>query len=235
MDLRYGMNPQQAAASAAPVTPGSWPVRVLNGQPSFINMLDALNGWQLVHEAGQLLGRPAAASFKHTSPAGAALSGPVDEVTAELYGLHGADDAVSAAASAYLRARDADPKSSYGDFAAVSTHVDASLARTLAGVVCDGIIAPGYEQGTVAQLSKKKNGSFLILEADPAFSPPPRESREVFGAQASSPAWTAPGWPAPRPTPGGCAATRRSRPCPSPPKSAARTRSPGSSASSKET
>ena len=180
MKLRYGMNPQQATAHAAPVTPGSWPVRVINGQPSFINVLDALNGWQLVHEADRLLGRPAAASFKHTSPAGAALSGPVDEVTA---GLYDADSRVSGVASAYLRARDADPKSSYGDFAAVSVPVDAEFARLLAGVVCDGIIAPGYEPGTVAQLSKKKNGSFLVMEADPAFSPPPRESREVFGVR----------------------------------------------------
>jgi len=180
MELRYGMNPQQATAHATPVTPGSWPVRVLNGQPSYINMLDALNGWQLVHEADGILGRPAAASFKHTSPAGAALSGPVDEVTA---GLYDADGSVSGVASAYLRARDADPKSSFGDFAAVSVPVDAGLARLLAGVVCDGIIAPGYDPGTVAQLSKKKNGSFLIMEADPAFSPPPRESREVFGVR----------------------------------------------------
>ena len=178
MRLRYGMNPQQAAAEATPVTPGSWPVRVLNGQPSLINMLDALNGWQLVHEASEVLGRPAAASFKHTSPAGAALSGPVDEVTA---GLYGTGD--SAVASAYLRARDADPKSSYGDFAAVSSPVDASLARVLAGIVCDGVIAPGYDPGTVATLSKKKNGGFLIMEADPSFTPPPRESREVFGVR----------------------------------------------------
>lgn len=180
MRLRYGMNPQQATAEATPVTPGSWPVRVVHGQPSFINMLDALNGWQLVHEAGQVLGRPAAASFKHTSPAGAALSGPVDEVTA---GLYGADHSISGVASAYLRARDADPKSSYGDFAAVSRPVDAALARLLAGVVCDGIIAPAYDPGTVSALSKKKNGGFLIMEADPAFRPAPRESREVFGVR----------------------------------------------------
>jgi AICAR transformylase/IMP cyclohydrolase PurH len=186
MKLRYGMNPQQATAHAAPVTPGSWPVRVLNGQPSFINMLDALNGWQLVHAADRLLGRPAAASFKHTSPAGAALAGPVDEVTAGLSGTAdggGGVSGVSGVASAYLRARDADPKSSYGDFAAVSVPVDAALARLLTGVVCDGIIAPGYDPGTVAKLSKKKNGSFLVIEADPAFRPPPRESREVFGVR----------------------------------------------------
>jgi phosphoribosylaminoimidazolecarboxamide formyltransferase/IMP cyclohydrolase len=174
------MNPQQAVAYAAPVLPDSWPVRVVHGQPSLINMLDALGGWQLVREAGQLLGRPAAASFKHTSPAGVALAGSVDEVAAAPYGRT-AGDGISGVASAYLRARDADPKSSYGDFAAVSRPVDMDLANLLTGVVCDGIIAPGYDQGTVAVLSRKKNGRFLVMEADPAFTPPPTESREVFG------------------------------------------------------
>jgi len=183
MRLRYGMNPQQATACATPIVPGSCPVRVVHGQPSLINMLDALNAWQLVREADQLLGRPAAASFKHTSPAGVALAGPVDEVAAGPYGMDG--DSISGVARAYLRARDADPKSSYGDFAAVSRPVDADLAGLLAGVVCDGIIAPGYDPGTFAVLSKKKNGRFLILEADPAFTPPPQESREVFGIRLS--------------------------------------------------
>jgi phosphoribosylaminoimidazolecarboxamide formyltransferase/IMP cyclohydrolase len=177
--LRYGINPQQEAAHAAPVTPDRWPVRLLHGEPSFINMLDALNGWQLVHEAGQALGRPAAASFKHVSPAGAAVSGAIDEVTAELYGV--ADGEVGALASAYLRARDADPKSSYGDFAAVSHPVDAELAELLTGMVCDGIVAPGYAPGTVERLSKKKNGRFLIMEADDSFVSPREEAREVFG------------------------------------------------------
>jgi AICAR transformylase/IMP cyclohydrolase PurH len=177
VELRYGINPQQAA-QAAPMRPGKWPVRILHGKPSFINMLDALNGWQLVHEASQSVGRPAAASFKHVSPAGAAISGPIDEVTAELYGV---GDGVGALTSAYLRARDADPKSSYGDFAALSHPVDAELAELLTGVVCDGIIAPGYAPGTVERLSKKKNGRFLILEADETFVPPAYEAREVFG------------------------------------------------------
>ena len=182
MRLRYGMNPQQAAAHAAPVLPDRWPVRVLHGQPSVINLLDALGGWQLVREAGQLLDRPAAASFKHTSPAGVALAGRVDDVAAATYGRTGGAG-ISGVASAYLRARDADPKSSYGDFAAVSRPVDLDLADLLAGAVCDGIVAPGYEPGTVAALSRKKNGRFLIMEADPAFTPPPTESREVFGVR----------------------------------------------------
>jgi len=180
MRLRYGMNPQQATACATPVTPDAWPVRPVHGQPSLINMLDALGGWQLVREANALLGRPAAASFEHTSPAGAALAGPLDEVAA---GPHQAGPGLSAVARAYLRARDADPKSSYGDFAAVSSPVDADLARVLARVVCDGIIAPAYQPGTVATLSRKKNGQFLILEADDAFTPPPRETREIYGVR----------------------------------------------------
>jgi AICAR transformylase/IMP cyclohydrolase PurH len=179
MRLRYGMNPQQAAACATQVMPDNWPVRVVHGQPSLINMLDALGAWQLVREAGQLLGRPAAASFKHTSPAGAAVAGPVDEVAVGPYWTSG--DGISGVAGAYLRARDADPKSSYGDFAAVSSPVDADLAGLLSRVVCDGIIAPDYEPGTVATLSRKKHGRFLIMEADTAFTPPPQESREVFG------------------------------------------------------
>ncbi|NEC89909.1 hypothetical protein [Streptomyces sp. SID12501] len=110
MDLRYGINPQQQAAYVAPVRPGQWPVRVLQGSPSYINMLDALNSWQLVLEAARALHRPAAASFKHVSPADAAVAGPVDDVTAELYSID--RDGVGALTSAYLRARDADPKSS---------------------------------------------------------------------------------------------------------------------------
>ncbi|MGP3917326.1 phosphoribosylaminoimidazolecarboxamide formyltransferase [Nonomuraea sp. 10N515B] len=181
MQLRYGLNPQQAQAHATPTTPDRWPFRILHGQPSFTNLLDAQNAWQLVHEAAQALGRPAAASFKHVSPAGAALSGPIDEVTEQLHGIAGSR--ITDLTSAYLRARDADPKSSYGDLAAVSHPVDADLAELLTGMVCDGIIAPGFEPGTVERLSSKKNGRFLILEADPAFTPPPQESREVFGVR----------------------------------------------------
>src|SRR5215470_7080822 len=104
MKLRYGMNPHQASAQATPVTPGTCPVRVLHGEPSLINMLDALNAWQLAAEASRLLGKPAAASFKHTSPAGAAVSGPLDEAAAALYGT---DAGINGVASAYARARDA--------------------------------------------------------------------------------------------------------------------------------
>jgi phosphoribosylaminoimidazolecarboxamide formyltransferase/IMP cyclohydrolase len=177
VDLRYGINPQQAARAEAIAE--SSPVAVLNGRPSYINVLDALNGWQLVREADRALGRPAAASFKHVSPAGAAVSGPLDDATAELYGLRGC--AVGELTSAYLRARDADPKSSYGDFVAVSRPVDRELAGVLTGLVCDGIVAPGYEDGAVATLSGKKKGSFLVMQADASFVPPRWETREVFG------------------------------------------------------
>ena len=170
--MRYGMNPHQSASIIA----GRGP-RVVSGEPSMINYLDALSAFQLAREADEATGRPAAASFKHVSPAGAALSGTIDEVTADLYGM----DGLGPVASAYLRARDADPKSSYGDFAAVSAPVDAELAALLSGVVCDGIVAPGFEPGTVATLSAKKGGRFLVVEADPDFVPPQREVREVFG------------------------------------------------------
>lgn len=178
MQLRYGTNPQQTAASAAPVRAGAWPLKMLNGEPSYINLLDALSGWQLVREAAGALGRPAAASFKHVSPAGAALAGPLDAATAALYRT---DVGAGALTTAYVRARDADPKSSYGDFAAVSHPVDAELADLLGHVVSDGVIAPGFEPGTVAALRRKKKGRFLVVEADPDFVAPPQEERELHG------------------------------------------------------
>ncbi|MGW2302474.1 phosphoribosylaminoimidazolecarboxamide formyltransferase [Streptomyces sp. NPDC001809] len=177
--MRYGINPQQATARAVPVDPEQVPLRLLQGRPSYINLLDALNSWQLVREAARTLGRPAAASFKHVSPAGAALAGRVDEATARLYGVDAAS--VGELTSAYLRARDADPKSSYGDFVAVSHEVDVELAQLLTKVVSDGIVAPGYAPGALEILAGKKKGAFLVMEADPAFEPPKEESRDVFG------------------------------------------------------
>lgn len=181
MELRYGMNPHQRPAVAEPV--GSGPVRVISGQPSYINLLDALNSWQLVRAADALLGRAAATSFKHVSPAGAAIAGDIDEVTAGLYGVAAPGDLTAA----YLRARDADPRSSYGDFVAVSRSVDAELAELLTGVVSDGIVAPEFEPGTVARLATKKRGQFLVLQADPHFVPPTTESREVYGMRLTQP------------------------------------------------
>jgi phosphoribosylaminoimidazolecarboxamide formyltransferase/IMP cyclohydrolase len=185
MELRYGMNPHQRPATLVPVEPGSAPLRVVGGSPSYVNVLDAAGAWQLVREAARVLGRPAAASFKHLSPAGAALAGPIDGPMASAYRLDPAR--VGLLTSAYARARDADPKSSYGDFVAVSHPVDAELADFLRGVVSDGIVAPGFEPGVVAALAAKKSGRFLVLEADPGFTPPPIETREVFGLRLTQP------------------------------------------------
>ncbi|TDO54207.1 phosphoribosylaminoimidazolecarboxamide formyltransferase/IMP cyclohydrolase [Kribbella sp. VKM Ac-2571] len=157
MRLRYGTNPHQAA------TIDHAPFTVVAGEPSYINVLDALTGWQLVREAAERFGVPAAASYKHVSPAGAALGETV--------------------AAAYTRARDADPKSSYGDFVAVSHPVDLELAMVLKRVVSDGIIAPGYDEGVVEILAAKKRGTYLVLEADPEFEPPAEEVRELYGVR----------------------------------------------------
>lgn len=192
MQIRYGTNPHQKA-SIEPVRPDVWPFRVVGGEPSLINVLDALNAWQLVREAAETFGRPAATSFKHVSPAGAAVAGPVDPVMSRLYRV---DEGSSPVARAYGRARDADPKSSYGDMVAVSHPVDDDLADLLAGVASDGIIAPGYAPGTVARLAAKKGGRMLVLEADPGFPPPPVAIREIFGVQITEERDTAPLRPA---------------------------------------
>jgi phosphoribosylaminoimidazolecarboxamide formyltransferase / IMP cyclohydrolase len=174
MRLRHGMNPHQAAR----ITGGPGPVRVRHGDPSYINLLDALNGWQLVSTAASVAGGPVAASFKHVSPAGVAVAGVVDDTARQTWGLAANPGPL---ASAYIRARDADPKSSFGDMIAVSAPVDAELASLVRGVVADGIIAPGFEPGTVGVLAGKKRGAFLILEADPGYGPPRWERREVGG------------------------------------------------------
>ncbi|WP_326560527.1 phosphoribosylaminoimidazolecarboxamide formyltransferase [Micromonospora sp. NBC_01796] len=185
MNLRYGMNPHQRPATATPVDPTRRPFRLLHGDPSYINILDAAAAWQLVREAANALGRPVAASFKHVSPAGAAAAGPIDAVMARTYGLE--PTTIGALTSAYVRTRDADPKSSYGDFVAVSETVDAELADLLRRVVSDGIVAPGYEPGVVSVLSAKKGGRFLVVEADPDFQPPLTETRDVYGLRLTQP------------------------------------------------
>lgn len=174
MRLRYGINPRQDAR----VMGGDGPLRLVSGAPSYINLLDAVNGWQLVREAAAAVGAPVAASFKHVSPAGVAAAGGLDAAAAEAWDVSGTPGAL---ASAYLRARDVDPKSSFGDLVAVSEPVDAELAGVLARVVSDGIVAPGYAPGTVGVLARKKRGTFLVLEADPAYRPPEWERRDVFG------------------------------------------------------
>ncbi|MFC4034773.1 phosphoribosylaminoimidazolecarboxamide formyltransferase [Streptomyces polygonati] len=178
--LRYGLNPQQAAAGATTPDGGPLPFSVLAGAPSVLNLLDALQGWQLVRAAGDALGRPAAASIKHVSPAGAAVAGELDAVTRATFRL---EDTTSALASAYARARDCDPRSSYGDMVALSEPVDMATARLLARVVSDGVIAPDYEPGVLAVLARKKRGAFLVLRMDPAHKPPEQEVRDVFGVR----------------------------------------------------
>ena len=175
--LKYGCNPHQGnAAFEAGDAP---PLRVRNGTPSMINMLDALNGWQLVAELGGVLDLPAAASFKHVSPAGVAVGAPLPEDLRRGYEV--GDGELTPLAAAYARARGADPKCSFGDFVALSEPVDAATAAYLKGVVSDGVIAPGFEPGTFETVAAKKGGSFVVLEIDPAYQPPPIESREVFG------------------------------------------------------
>jgi phosphoribosylaminoimidazolecarboxamide formyltransferase/IMP cyclohydrolase len=179
MLLKYGCNPHQAFAAAEPIAGA--PVQLLNGQPSLINLLDALNAWPLVRELRQALGLAAAASFKHVSPAGAALAAPLSEELARVYEV--SDVELTPAALAYVRARGADPKCSFGDFVALSEPVDEVTADFLKTVVSDGIIAPGYHPAALRTLSAKKSGAFIVLQVDPSFEPPARETREMFGVR----------------------------------------------------
>ena len=181
--LRYGVNPHQAPASAEAI--GAWPFEVLNGQPGYINLLDALSSWNLVRELRAALGQPAAASFKHVSPAGAAIGLPIGERLARAYEVESLE--LSPVAAAYVRARGGDLVSAYGDFAAVSDVVDESLARFLRREVSDGIIAPGYEPAALEILQRKKNERYLILQAHPDVTAPQNESRDHFGVRLSQP------------------------------------------------
>jgi phosphoribosylaminoimidazolecarboxamide formyltransferase/IMP cyclohydrolase len=181
MQLKYGTNPHQRFAAVDPLAPGTQPIDVLNGTPSLINFLDALNAWQLVRELRACLGLPAATSFKHVSPAGAAVAAPLGSELRKVYEVEGRE--LSPAALAYVRARGADPKSSFGDFVALSDRVDRETAEFLKGVVSDGIVAPGYDPAALELLKGKKSGSFIVMQADADFEPPPRESREIFGVR----------------------------------------------------
>ncbi len=181
--LRYGINPHQTPASASAIA--EWPFEVLNGQPGYINLLDALSSWNLVRELRAALDHPAAASFKHVSPAGAAIGLPIPERLARAYEVEKLE--LSPVASAYVRARGGDLVSAYGDFAAVSDVVDEPLARFLRREVSDGIIAPGYEPEALAILQKKKGGRYLILQADPDLPTPAVETRDHFGIRLQQP------------------------------------------------
>lgn len=178
LTLKYGCNPDQGEARAD--APNGLPFIVRNGSPGYINLLDALNAWQLVRELRAACGLPAAASFKHVSPAGAALGLPLDE-TDRLALRAGDVPDPSPIACAYIRARGADRLSSFGDFAALSDVCDESAAAFLRREVSDGIIAPGYTEGALTILRQKRGGRYLVLEIDPAYEPPALERREVFG------------------------------------------------------
>jgi phosphoribosylaminoimidazolecarboxamide formyltransferase/IMP cyclohydrolase len=178
--LRYGFNPHQQPARIY-VAEGTLPFRVLNGAPGYINMLDALNSWQLVKELKQALKLPAAASFKHVSPAGAAVGISLTDTLKKAYFVD--DMESSPLMAAYARARGADRVSSYGDFAALSDTVDVATAKLISREVSDGVIAPGYEKAALDILKAKKGGKYLVIEIDAAYAPGETETREVFGIQ----------------------------------------------------
>ena len=178
LELKYGCNPNQKPAKVF-VEGGELPFEVLNGRPGYINLLDALNGWQLVRELREATNLPAAASFKHVSPAGAAVGLPLDDVLKKIYFAEDAE--LSAQAAAYVRARGADRMSSYGDFAILSDECDASTANYIKREVSDGIIAPAYSPEALEILKSKRNGNYLVLKMNPDYEPPAVETKQVFG------------------------------------------------------
>jgi phosphoribosylaminoimidazolecarboxamide formyltransferase/IMP cyclohydrolase len=176
--LRYGANPNQTPARAY-IKKGELPIQVLNSAPGYINLLDALNSWQLVAELKSAVALPAAASFKHVSPSGAAVGIPLPEALRKAYFVD--DLELSPLAAAYARARGVDRMSSFGDWIALSDPCDVSTAKLIGREVSDGIIAPAYEPEALDILKGKKKGKYTVLQIDPGFSPEPLESREVFG------------------------------------------------------
>lgn len=186
--LKYGCNPNQSPASIS-IQSEKLPITILNGSPGYINFLDACNGWQLVRELRQTLCLPAAASFKHVSPAGTAVAEPLTDVLRAMYFVEDADNsaAISPLCAAYIRARGADRLSSFGDFIALSDACDVSTASYIAKEVSDGIIAPGYSEEALRILKAKRKGNYNILQIDPAYEPGMQEMREVFGLMFTQP------------------------------------------------
>ena len=177
--LRYGTNPQQTSAQISMPSGTELPINIINGSPGYINLLDALNSWQLVRELKATLGLPAAASFKHVSPAGAAVATPLTDALQKAYFVDDLD--LSPLATAYARARGADRLSSFGDFIALSDVVDVPTAQLIAREVSDGIIAPAFESAALEILNNKKGGKYTVIQIDPDFAPPATETRQVFG------------------------------------------------------
>ena len=167
LELKYGCNPNQKPAKV--FVEGELPFEVLNGRPGYINLLDALNGWQLVRELREATNLPAAASFKHVSPAGAAVAEPLDDVLKKIYFAENVE--LSAQANAYVRARGADRMSSYGDFAILSDECDETVAAYLKREVSDGVIAPSFSPKALEILKSKRGGNYLVLKMNPDYEP----------------------------------------------------------------
>ena len=178
--LKYGCNPNQKPSRIFMKDGSELPLKVLNGKPGYINFLDAFNSWQLVKELKEATGLPAAASFKHVSPAGAAVGLPLDDTMKKIYFVDDLGE-LSPIASAYARARGADRMSSYGDFIALSDVCDACTARIIKREVSDGVIAPGYTEEALEILKEKRKGTYNVIEIDPAYVPQPIEHKDVFG------------------------------------------------------
>lgn len=180
LELKYGCNPNQKP-SRIYMENGELPIKVLNGKPGYINFLDAFNGWQLVSELKKATGLPAATSFKHVSPAGAAVGLPLSEVERKIYWVDDMDVEFTPLANAYIRARGADRMSSFGDFISLSDVCDKETALVIKREVSDGVIAPGYTDEALEILKAKKKGNYNVIEIDPNYVPAPIEHKEVFG------------------------------------------------------
>ena len=180
LELKYGCNPNQKP-SRIYMENGELPIKVLNGKPGYINFLDAFNGWQLVKELKKATGLAAATSFKHVSPAGAAVGLPLTEVEKKIYWVDDLDMEFTPLANAYARARGADRMSSFGDFISLSDVCDKATALIIKREVSDGVIAPGYEPEALEILKAKKKGNYNVIEIDPDYMPNPLERKEVFG------------------------------------------------------
>ena len=179
LHLRYGTNPQQSPARVFMKSGADLPITVLGGSPGYINLLDAMNAWQLVRELKLATGLPAATSFKHVSPSGAAVAVPLTDLLRKIYFVD--DLELSPLAVAYARARGVDRMSSFGDFIALSDTVDVQTAKVIAREVSDGVIAPAYDSAALELLKAKKGGKYAVIQIDPAYEPDPTEARDVFG------------------------------------------------------
>ena len=177
--LRYGTNPNQVPARVYMQDESDLPITILGGSPGYINLLDALNAWQLVSELKRTIGQPAAASFKHVSPSGAAVAVPLSDILKKIYFVD--DMELSPLATAYARARGVDRMSSFGDFIALSDTVDVPTAKLIAREVSDGVIAPAYDPEALEILKKKKQGKYAVVQIDPAYEPQITEIRQVYG------------------------------------------------------